>query len=203
MPSAAEYGARPRSGHPYQAQRSLGEGRERMRQGFVRTLPWMLFVGIGVGIAACSGVPRGPAASFDPAIFGHHTGMTAVRDGGDAAVRPLPRMNASEALEERAPGDMRLASANAVAATDVPTPIAPLNDEAVIEEYDPWEPFSPTTTVGRLNRRNFRPCSSSSLISLAASPSFPNEGFWTVAGITYRDATVPYRMLTSDAQEAR
>src|SRR5918996_6364903 len=98
MPSAAEYGARPRSGHPYQAQRSLGEGRERMRQGFVRTLPWMLFVGIGVGIAACSGVPRGPAASFDPAIFGHHAGMTAVRDGGDAAVRPLPRMNASEAL---------------------------------------------------------------------------------------------------------
>jgi hypothetical protein len=41
------------------------------------------------------------------------------------------------------------------------------------------------------------------LISLAASPAFPNEGFWTVAGITYRDAIVPYRMLTSDAQEAR
>jgi hypothetical protein len=31
----------------------------------------------------------------------------------------------------------------------------------------------------------------------------PNEGFWTVAGITYRDAIVIYRVLTSDAQEAR
>jgi hypothetical protein len=31
----------------------------------------------------------------------------------------------------------------------------------------------------------------------------PNEGFWTVAGITDRDALVIYRMLTSDAQEAR
>ncbi len=31
----------------------------------------------------------------------------------------------------------------------------------------------------------------------------PNEGFWTVAGITYRDAIVIDRVLTSDAQEAR
>jgi hypothetical protein len=31
----------------------------------------------------------------------------------------------------------------------------------------------------------------------------PNEGFWTVAGVTYRDAIVIYRVLTSDAQEAR
>jgi hypothetical protein len=31
----------------------------------------------------------------------------------------------------------------------------------------------------------------------------PNEGFWTVAGITYRDAIVIYRVLTSDAREAR
>jgi hypothetical protein len=63
--------------------------------------------------------------------------------------------------------------------------------------------ISPTTTVGRLNRKNFRPCSSSSSISLAASPSFPNEGFWAMAGITYRNAMVLYHMLTSDAQEAR
>jgi hypothetical protein len=27
----------------------------------------------------------------------------------------------------------------------------------------------------------------------------PNEGFWTVAGVTYRDAIVIYRVLTSDA----
>ena len=31
----------------------------------------------------------------------------------------------------------------------------------------------------------------------------PNEGSWTVAGVTYRDAIVIYRVLTSDAQEAR
>ena len=31
----------------------------------------------------------------------------------------------------------------------------------------------------------------------------PNEGLWTVAGVTYRDAIVIYRVLTSDAQEAR
>jgi hypothetical protein len=31
----------------------------------------------------------------------------------------------------------------------------------------------------------------------------PNEGFWAVAGVTYRDAIVIYRVLTSDAQEAR
>jgi hypothetical protein len=31
----------------------------------------------------------------------------------------------------------------------------------------------------------------------------PNEGFWTVAGITYRDAIVIYRVPMSDAQGAR
>ena len=31
----------------------------------------------------------------------------------------------------------------------------------------------------------------------------PNDGFWTVAGVTYRDAIVIYRVLMSDAQEAR
>jgi hypothetical protein len=30
-----------------------------------------------------------------------------------------------------------------------------------------------------------------------------NEGFWMVVGVTYRDAIVIYRVLTSDAQEAR
>lgn len=31
----------------------------------------------------------------------------------------------------------------------------------------------------------------------------PNEGLWTVAGITYRDAIVIYRVMTSDALPAR
>jgi phospholipid-binding lipoprotein MlaA len=102
----------------------------------------MMCMGMAVGMAACSGVPRGPASSFGAAFAGHHSGMEAVGEGGDAALRPLPRMNASEALEGRLPGGVRLASANAVAAADVPAPITPLNDDEVIEEYDPWEPFN-------------------------------------------------------------
>ena len=31
----------------------------------------------------------------------------------------------------------------------------------------------------------------------------PNAGFWTMAGITYRDEIVIYRVITSDEQEAR
>jgi hypothetical protein len=31
----------------------------------------------------------------------------------------------------------------------------------------------------------------------------PNTGFWTMAGITYRDEIVIYRVITSDEQEAR
>jgi putative NADPH-quinone reductase len=31
----------------------------------------------------------------------------------------------------------------------------------------------------------------------------PNQGFWTLAGITYRDEIVIYRVITSDQQEAR
>lgn len=113
-----------------------------MRQRFVRTLPWMMVIGMAVGMAACSSVPRGPASSFEAAVAGHHSGMAAVSAGGDAAVRPLPRINAREALEERRPGGVRLASANAVAAADAPTAISSLNDDEVLEEYDPWEPFN-------------------------------------------------------------
>jgi phospholipid-binding lipoprotein MlaA len=102
----------------------------------------MLLMGMGVGIAACTGVPRGPASSVDPAIFDHRAGMAAVHAGDDAAVGPLPRMHASEALEETLPGVVRLASANTVAAADAPMTIPTLEDDEVIEEYDPWEPFN-------------------------------------------------------------
>lgn len=30
-----------------------------------------------------------------------------------------------------------------------------------------------------------------------------NEGFWTMAGVTYRDEIVIYRVITSDEREAR
>ena len=102
----------------------------------------MMCMGMAVGMAACSGVPRGPASSFEAAFAGHHSGLAAVSEGGDAAVRPLPRMNAREALEERLPGGVRLASANTVAAADAPMTIPPLDDDEVLEEYDPWEPFN-------------------------------------------------------------
>ena len=102
----------------------------------------MMCMGMAVGMAACSGVPRGPASSFEAAFAGHHSGLAAVSEGGDAAVRPLPRMNAREALEERLPGGVRLASANAVAAADAPMTIPPLEDDEVLGEYDPWEPFN-------------------------------------------------------------
>jgi phospholipid-binding lipoprotein MlaA len=102
----------------------------------------MLCMGMAVGMAACSGGPRGPAASFEAAFAGHHSGLAAVSAGGAAAVRPLPRMNAREALEERLPGGVRLASANAVAGADAPMTIPPLEDDEVLGEYDPWEPFN-------------------------------------------------------------
>ena len=31
----------------------------------------------------------------------------------------------------------------------------------------------------------------------------PNQGFWTLADITYRDEIIIYRVITSDEQEAR
>ncbi|HEY7712297.1 MAG TPA: hypothetical protein VIG57_19960, partial [Candidatus Entotheonella sp.] len=31
----------------------------------------------------------------------------------------------------------------------------------------------------------------------------PNEGFWTIAGITYRDEIVIYRVIASDEPDAR
>jgi phospholipid-binding lipoprotein MlaA len=89
-----------------------------MQQRPMRTLLWTMFLVMAVGMAACSGVRRGPAAG------------------------PSQRMHADAALEERLPGGVRLAAASAVATTDAPTPIPPLDDEEVLEEYDPWEPFN-------------------------------------------------------------
>jgi phospholipid-binding lipoprotein MlaA len=89
-----------------------------MRQRPMRTLLWTMFLVMAVGMAACSGVRRGPAAG------------------------PSQRMHADAALEERLPGGVRLAAASAVATADAPTPIPPLDDEEVLEEYDPWESFN-------------------------------------------------------------
>jgi phospholipid-binding lipoprotein MlaA len=113
-----------------------------MRQRPMRTLLWMMFMVMAVGMAACSGVPRGTTSSFEAAFAGHHSGLTAVSEGGDTAARPSQQMNADATLEGRPPEVVRLASANVVAAADAPTPTSPLNDDEVLEEYDPWEPFN-------------------------------------------------------------
>jgi MlaA lipoprotein len=107
-----------------------------------RTLLWMMFMGMAVGMTACSGVRSGAASSFKASFDGHRSGMMAVSAGSDPTARPSQQMNADAALEGRLPGSDRLASANAVSAADVPMPILPLNDEEVLEEYDPWEPFN-------------------------------------------------------------
>jgi phospholipid-binding lipoprotein MlaA len=98
-----------------------------MRQRPMRTLLWTMFLVMAVGMAACSGVRRGPAAG------------------------PSQRMHAAAALGGRPPGGVRLAAASAVATADAPSPIPPLDDEEVLEEYDPWEPFN--RRVFAFNRR--------------------------------------------------
>jgi phospholipid-binding lipoprotein MlaA len=110
-----------------------------MRQRPMRTWLGIMCLVMAIGMAACSGVRRGTAALFTAAFEGHHAGMAAVREGRDPSARPSQPMRADAALEERLLGDVRLAAASAV---DVPTPIAPLNDDEVLAEYDPWEPFN-------------------------------------------------------------
>jgi hypothetical protein len=95
-----------------------GMKEESMRQRPMRTLLWTMFLVMAVGMVACSGVRRGPSAG------------------------PSQRMHADAALEERLPGGVRLAAASGVATADAPTPILPLDDEEVLEEYDPWGPFN-------------------------------------------------------------
>jgi phospholipid-binding lipoprotein MlaA len=113
-----------------------------MRPRPMRTWLGIMCLVIAIGMTACGGVRRGPAASFTAARDGHHAGMAAVRAGGAPAARPSEPMHPDAALQGRLPGGVRLAAAHAVAAADVPTPISPLDDQEIFEEYDPWEPFN-------------------------------------------------------------
>jgi phospholipid-binding lipoprotein MlaA len=112
-----------------------------MRQRPMRTLLAIMFLVMAVGMAACSGVRSGTAASFTAAIGGHQAGMAAVGEGHGPAAKPYQPLTPDAALEERLPEGVRLAAGNAVAA-DVLTPITPLTDDEVLEEYDPWESFN-------------------------------------------------------------
>jgi phospholipid-binding lipoprotein MlaA len=113
-----------------------------MRQRPMRTWLGIMVRVMATGMAACSGVRRGPAASFTAAFAGHHAGMAAVGAGGDPAAGPSEPMHPDAALEGRLPGGVRLATAHAVAAAAVLTPSSPVNDDEVLAEYDPWEPFN-------------------------------------------------------------
>jgi phospholipid-binding lipoprotein MlaA len=112
-----------------------------MRPRPMRTWMGIIFPVMAIGMAACSGVRRGPAASFTPAFDGHHAGMAACSGvRRDPAAGPSQPMHSDAALEGRLPGGVRLAAAHA--AGDVPTLIASLNDDEVLAEYDSWEPFN-------------------------------------------------------------
>jgi hypothetical protein len=115
---------------------------ERMRQRPMRTLLWIMFMVMAGGMAACSGVPRGTASSFEAPFDSHHSGMAAISEGVDTTAQPSPPMNADAAVAGRPPGVVRLVAANAVSATEEPTATSPLNDDEVLEEYDPWKPFN-------------------------------------------------------------
>lgn len=116
-----------------------------MRQRPMWILLCMTFMVIAAGMAACSGTSRVIAASFEASFDGHQSGVTAFNKGSDTAVRPSQHLDADAALEGRLPEVVRLAAA------DAPTAMSPVNDEEVIEEYDPWEPFNRRMFV--LNRR--------------------------------------------------
>jgi len=112
-----------------------------MRQRFVRTLPWMMVIGMAVGMAAAVACPAARVV-----IRGGRR-WASLRDGGcqcrgDAAVRPLPRINAREALGGETPrgrsaGERQRRRRRRRTHGDLV-----LNDDEVLEEYDPWEPFN-------------------------------------------------------------
>jgi hypothetical protein len=75
---------------------------------------------------------------------------------------------------------------------------------ALVKEYNLFVPLYDND--GRpVEARQFQALQQQLLDQFGSLTFFPqpNEGFWTVAGVTYRDAIVIYRVLTSDAPEAR
>jgi phospholipid-binding lipoprotein MlaA len=113
-----------------------------MLQRSMKTWLWTVFVVMAVGMTACSGVPRGPVSSFEATFASHPSGMATISEERDPAARPSQPMNADAAPEERPPTAVPPAGAHAVSGIEEPPSIAPLNDDEVIEEYDPWEPFN-------------------------------------------------------------
>ena len=82
--------------------------------------------------------------------------------------------------------------------------IYPLRKSALVKEYDLFIPLY--YNDGRpIEPQKFQDLQQQLLDQFGGLTFFPqpNEGFWTMAGVTYRDAIVIYRVITSDEQAAR
>ena len=82
--------------------------------------------------------------------------------------------------------------------------IHPLRKSALVKEYDLFIPLY--YNDGRpIEPQKFQDLQQQLLDQFGGLTFFPqpNEGFWTMAGVTYRDAIVIYRVITSDEQVAR
>ena len=82
--------------------------------------------------------------------------------------------------------------------------IHPLRELALVKEYDLFIPLY--YNDGRpIEPQKFQDLQQQLLDQFGGLTFFPqpNEGFWTMAGVTYRDAIVIYRVITSDEQAAR
>jgi hypothetical protein len=74
---------------------------------------------------------------------------------------------------------------------------------ALVKEYDLFVPLY--YNDGRqIEPQKFQDLQQRLLAQFGGLTFFPqpNEGFWTLAGITYRDKIVIHRVITSDEQEA-
>jgi hypothetical protein len=82
--------------------------------------------------------------------------------------------------------------------------IHPLRESALVKEYDLFIPLYHND--GRpIEPQKFQDLQQQLLDQFGGLTFFPqpNEGFWTMAGVTYRDAIVIYRVITSDEPAAR
>jgi hypothetical protein len=80
----------------------------------------------------------------------------------------------------------------------------PLRESALVKEYDLFIPLYYNDGIF-IEPQKFQDLQQRLLDQFSGLTFFPqpNEGFWTMAGVTYRDAIVIYRVITSDEQEAR
>jgi len=82
--------------------------------------------------------------------------------------------------------------------------IHPLRELAVVKEYDLFIPlhYNDGRPIEPQQDQDMQQQLLDQFGGLTFFPQ-PNEGFWTMAGVTYRDEIVIYRVITSDEREAR